>query len=304
MAVLDTRLAPDRSRDRDRVHATRGARAVPRRGPAGRGQQRPPRSRLRARAGRQGPARVRRAGAQPRAAACTSAATTWSSPASTARRSCARATCAATARCADFERFCQLAQASTSSTPRAAHRRAERRAARLAPPRHGLRAADADRQAVHGQRRRPAERARDTHRACRDIALRRPRGDRADAGHDLARQLQLAAALGRPHARARSSSTPRPTSRSSSRRSCSWARCRRCRSRPRSPSRSPRRWPASRSSQLIAPGRPVILGSFLSNIDMQSGSPQFGTPGVGDRPALHRPDRAPLRPARGAPAAA
>ena len=31
-------------------------------------------------------------------------------------------------------------------------------------------------------------------------------------------------------------------------------------------------------AQLIRPGCPVILGSFLSNIDMQSGSPQFGTP--------------------------
>jgi trimethylamine---corrinoid protein Co-methyltransferase len=31
-------------------------------------------------------------------------------------------------------------------------------------------------------------------------------------------------------------------------------------------------------SQLIAPGCPVIFGSFLSNIDMQSGSPCFGTP--------------------------
>ncbi len=31
-------------------------------------------------------------------------------------------------------------------------------------------------------------------------------------------------------------------------------------------------------AQLARPGCPVILGSFLSNIDMQSGSPQFGTP--------------------------
>jgi trimethylamine--corrinoid protein Co-methyltransferase len=36
-------------------------------------------------------------------------------------------------------------------------------------------------------------------------------------------------------------------------------------------------------SQLVRPGCPVIFGSFLSNIDMQSGSPTFGTPesGVG-----------------------
>ena len=31
-------------------------------------------------------------------------------------------------------------------------------------------------------------------------------------------------------------------------------------------------------SQLVRPGLPVIFGSFLSNIDMQSGSPCFGTP--------------------------
>ncbi len=33
--------------------------------------------------------------------------------------------------------------------------------------------------------------------------------------------------------------------------------------------------------QLIRPGAPVIFGSFLSNIDMQSGSPTFGTPESG-----------------------
>ena len=31
-------------------------------------------------------------------------------------------------------------------------------------------------------------------------------------------------------------------------------------------------------TQLIRPGTPVIMGSFLSNIDMKTGSPQFGTP--------------------------
>ena len=34
-------------------------------------------------------------------------------------------------------------------------------------------------------------------------------------------------------------------------------------------------------AQLIRPGCPVIFGSFLSNIDMQSGSPTFGTPESG-----------------------
>ena len=30
--------------------------------------------------------------------------------------------------------------------------------------------------------------------------------------------------------------------------------------------------------QTIRPGCPVVFGSFLSNTDMQSGSPSFGTP--------------------------
>jgi trimethylamine--corrinoid protein Co-methyltransferase len=34
-------------------------------------------------------------------------------------------------------------------------------------------------------------------------------------------------------------------------------------------------------AQLIRPGCPIIFGSFLSNIDMQSGSPSFGTPESG-----------------------
>ena len=34
-------------------------------------------------------------------------------------------------------------------------------------------------------------------------------------------------------------------------------------------------------AQLLRPGVPVVFGSFLSNVDMQSGSPQFGTPESG-----------------------
>src|ERR687883_2017880 len=34
-------------------------------------------------------------------------------------------------------------------------------------------------------------------------------------------------------------------------------------------------------AQLVRPGTPVVMGSFLSNTDMQSGSPSFGTPGSG-----------------------
>ena len=51
--------------------------------------------------------------------------------------------------------------------------------------------------------------------------------------------------------------------------------------RRRSCSRSPRRSPGSRSRRLIRPGAPVVFGSFLSNTDMQSGSPSFGTPESG-----------------------
>ena len=56
-----------------------------------------PRPRLRPRAGREGAARVRPPGPQPRATPCTSAVTRWPSARSTARRSSARATYAATA---------------------------------------------------------------------------------------------------------------------------------------------------------------------------------------------------------------
>ena len=56
------------------------------------------------------------------------------------------------------------------------------------------------------------------HRDDRD-PVRLPRGHRGDAGHDLADQLQLARCAGTTGCSRRSSSTPRPTSPSSSRRS-------------------------------------------------------------------------------------
>ena len=77
--------------------------------------------------------------------------------------------------------------------------RAQRHPARQPAPRHGLRAADADRQDLHGQRRLGRQRRRHD-RDDRD-PVRLPRGDRGDAGDHLADQLQLAAALGRPDAR-------------------------------------------------------------------------------------------------------
>ena len=70
--------------------------------------------------------------------------------------------------------------------------------ARLAPPRHGLRAADAERQALHGLGHLGRQRGRHD-RDGRD-PVRRARGDRGRARLDLADQRQLAAALRRPHA--------------------------------------------------------------------------------------------------------
>ena len=78
------------------------------------------------------------------------------------------------------------------------HLRAVRHPARLAPPRHDLRAADPDRQDLHGQCRHRRERPRH-HRDGRDH-VRRPRGHREDTRLDLADQLQLPAPVGRPHA--------------------------------------------------------------------------------------------------------
>ena len=95
--------------------------------------------------------------------------------------------------------------------------RAERQAARLAPPRHGLRAADALRQAVHGLGHVGPERARHD-RDGRDGV--RPGVARADAGDHLADQRQLAAALRRPHALGAARVRAREPGDDRSRRSC------------------------------------------------------------------------------------
>ena len=57
-------------------------------------------------------------------------------------------------------------------------------------------------------------------------------------------------------------------------------------------------------AQLVRPGAPVVMGSFISHTDMQSGSPGFGGPEAAIGLLRVGSDRAPLRPARGAPAAA
>ena len=158
-----------------------------------------PRPRVRARAGGQGAARVRRAGAQPgaddprRRRQHMAFASVYGCP--FVREGDVRRE----ATMDDFENLVQLSQAFPRARLAGRHDlRAQRHAAGLAPPRHGLRAADPVGQAVHGlgdvgpERRRHDRDGRDP--------LRRARGDRGDAGVDLADQRQLAAALRRPHA--------------------------------------------------------------------------------------------------------
>ena len=154
------RLAADRVRARRRVHAARGGRVLPRGGPEDGGRQGLPRPGVRARAGGQGAARVRPAGAQPRAQR-----PHRRRPHGLLRRlrPAVRARGRRAAR-RDDGRLRELRPA-LPVVPRARlagrhDRRADRPPARLAPPRHGLRAADAVGQAVHGLGDLGGERAR------------------------------------------------------------------------------------------------------------------------------------------------
>ena len=211
MAKLDAGLAPAGHRDRRRVRQRAGPGAVPRGRPEGRGADRLPRPRVGPRAGRQGAARVRRTGPQPRA-----------HHPHRRRLDGVRRRLRAAVRARgrrpprrDDERLRAVRQA-RAELPGARLRRrrdlrAQRHPARLAAPRHDLRAADADRQGLHGQRRLRRQRPR--HDRDGGDPLRRPRGDREDAGVDLADQLQLAAALGRPDARVALRVHRRPASR-------------------------------------------------------------------------------------------
>ena len=169
-------------------------------GPAGRGQHGLPRPRLRARAGRQGAARVRPPGPQPGATRSTSAATRWRSARSTGRRSSARATSAATATMEDFRNFSRLAQSFSvldsaggvvnepNDTPLDSRHLDMTYALQTLTDKIYMG------NVVSGVN------ARGHHRDDRD-PVRLAGGDRGDAGAHLADQLQLAAALGRPDAR-------------------------------------------------------------------------------------------------------
>ena len=242
----------------------------------------------------QGAEGVRPPGPQSASRACTSAATGWRSGRSTARRSCATATCAARRR---------WPTSRTSAASRRPSRSSTRRAGRSASPttspldsRHldmVLRAPDAHRQAVHG---------------LGDVGPERRRHDRDDRD-------PATAAARRSRRRRRSSRSSTSTRRFATTTGC-WPRCSST-SAPASRScitpfllmgaMSPVSVPASlvqqmaeglagiALAQLLRPGCPVVFGSFLSNTDMQSGSPSFGTPESAVGLLLHRPDRAQLR---------
>ena len=166
--------------------------------PAGRrpaGQARP---RLRARAGREGAARVRRAGAEP------GALDPHRRRPHVVRlgvRAAVRPRRRRAAQCLDGglrELLQALADVPAARLGGRDDRRARGHAARLAPPGHGARAADPDRQALHGLGH--VGREREGHDRDGRAPLRWPRGDRGPAGLDLADQRQLAAPLRRPDA--------------------------------------------------------------------------------------------------------
>ncbi len=121
--------------------------------------------------------------------------------------------------------------------------------------------------------------ARDTI-AMTEILFGSREADRGDAGADLADQLQLAAALGRPDARgavrvhrrqpAGHADAVHPDGRDVAGDDPGRARA------------ADRRGAVGHRAVAADPARrPVVFGSFLSNIDMQSGSPTFGTPESG-----------------------
>ena len=200
----------------DFQHAERagGARG---RGPAGRGRARQVRSRLDPRAGGEGAARVRPPGAQP------ANEHPHRRQAHGVRRRLRLPVRARGPRAPRGDvRGLREPRAARAVVPAARHAgrddlRAGRQAARLAPPRHGLRAADALRQAVHGLGHVGPERARHD-RDGRDGV--RPRVARGDAGDHLADQRQLAAALRRPHALGAARVRAREPGARRSRRSC------------------------------------------------------------------------------------
>ena len=225
----------------------------------------------------------------------TSATTTWPSRASTGRRSCARAMCAATPRWPTSRTSCGSRSPSPSSTRRAAPSSSpttDRSTRATSTWCYALQTLSD--KPVHGLGDLGRERAR--HRGDGRDPVRRPGAAGRGAGVDLADQLQLAAALGRPHAQ------------------------RDARVQPRPPGRGGHALPAhGRHVAGVDPGHaraadgrgalghrphparePGLPGGVrLVPVEHRHavGLAQLRHSRVGDRPALHGPDRAQLRPA-------
>ena len=200
------RLAPTGLGARGGVHEPTGSRCLQCGRAAGGGRQGLLRPRLHPRAGREGPARVRPAGAQPRQQP---AHRRGHDGVRVGLRSAVRPRGRRTPR-RDHGRLPELHQARPVVPDHGLRGRRDLRAQRhpagQPAPRHDLRAGDADRQGVHGQRGLRAQRE-GHHRAHLDPPGRwsgpggRPGQHGADSRTDLADQLQLPAPLGRPDAR-------------------------------------------------------------------------------------------------------
>ena len=233
------------------------------------------------------------AGAQPGAARATSAATTWSSPAVYGPPFVREGDVRRDATMADFENFVKLSQSFPElDSPGGTIVEPNDTPARLAPPRHGLRAPDAVRQAVHGLGDLGPERASTRSRWARSCSAARSRC--SAPGLDLADQLQLAAALGRPDAERDGRVQPRQPGR---RDDAVPAHGRDVAGLDPGHARAADRRGAVGDRAL--PARAARLPGRLRLVPVQHrhavGLAQLRHARVGDRPALHRPDRAPLR---------
>ena len=193
-------LAADRHRDRRRVHGRPGGGAVPCR--PGRRSRATRSSSTRSSSSSRSPRRRRSSTSRraTRSTASTSAATRWPSARSTGRRSSARARSAGTRP--------WTTSAGSPSWPRSFPELDSAGGVICEPNDTPLDSRHLDMtyalqtltdKMLHGQRRLGGQRRR--HDRDERDPVRRPRVDRADARDDLADQLQLAAALGRPDAR-------------------------------------------------------------------------------------------------------
>ena len=194
-----SRRRPPRGHGRRALRPSRSARPLPRSGPVGRGRHGALRPWLPAGSGCACAADVQVARPQPGTRRSTSAATRWCSAPCKARRSYAAQR--TPRRHARRSRGSPPARAADRGDrhARTQHARAERRAARRAPPRPRPRLDPDDRPRLGG--RGIVDRGRARLPATRRDRLRRGRGDRGRPRGLRELQRQLAAALRRPDAR-------------------------------------------------------------------------------------------------------